>query len=58
MGKSSGNKVTVARTERPPASGGKNNQPVVKTRESVDVEARQLSVQTVKDVDGTCTITP
>ncbi len=47
-----------ARTEPPPASGGKDNQPVVKTKESVDLEARQLQVQSVKDVAATCTITP
>ena len=47
-----------AKSEQPPAAGGKNNEPVVKTRESIDLEARQLTVQSINDVAGTCTVTP
>lgn len=45
------------KTEQPPASGGDHNQPVVKTRESVDLEARQMNVQSVRDVAGECKVT-
>lgn len=41
-------------TEQPPASGGDNNQPTVKTKEEIDLEARQLNVRDVRDVTGTC----
>lgn len=46
------------KTEQPPAAGGDNNRPVVKTKEEVDVEARQLNVRQVRDVAATCTVTP
>ena len=38
----------------PAASGGDRNQPSVKTKEEIDVEARQLNVRQVRDVPGTC----
>lgn len=62
-GKVEGKKVEYentakAQSEQPPAAGGKNNDPVVKTRESIDLEARQLTVQSINDVAGTCTVTP
>lgn len=41
-------------TEQPPASGGDHNQPTVKTKEEIDLEARQLNVREVRDVAGTC----
>jgi hypothetical protein len=44
-------------TEQPPAAGGDRNQPTVKTEEEIDVEARQLTVKTVRDVEGTCAVT-
>ena len=44
-------------TEQPPASGGDHNQPSVKTKEEIDLEARQLNVKEVRDVPGTCTAT-
>jgi hypothetical protein len=40
--------------QEPAASGGDNNQPSVKTKEEIDVEARQLHVREVRDVAGTC----
>lgn len=43
------------KTEQPPASGGDHNQPSVKTKEEIDMEARQLNVREVRDVAGTCT---
>jgi hypothetical protein len=44
-------------TEQPPAAGGDHNQPSVKTKEEIDLEARQLNVREVRDVAGTCTAT-
>ena len=44
-------------TEQPPAAGGDHNQPSVKTKEDIDLEARQLKVRQVRDVAGTCTAT-
>ena len=38
----------------PAASGGDHNQPSVKTKEEIDVEARQLNVRQVRDVAGSC----
>jgi hypothetical protein len=38
----------------PAASGGDRNQPSVKTKEEIDVEARQLNVRQVRDVPGNC----
>jgi hypothetical protein len=46
------------KTEQPPASGGDHNQPTVKTKEEVDVEARQLNVRQVRDVAPTCVVNP
>ena len=43
-------------TQQPPASGGDHNQPTVKTQEEIDLEARHLTVQSVRDVAGTCTV--
>ena len=43
--------------KEPAASGGDNNQPSVKTKEEIDLEARQLNVREVRDVAGNCTIT-
>ena len=42
-------------TEQPPAAGGDNNQPIVRTKEEIDLEARQLQVREIKDVAVTCT---
>jgi hypothetical protein len=47
-----------AKTEQQPATGGDHNDPVIKTKEAVDLESRQLMVQSVRDVEGSCTITP
>jgi hypothetical protein len=44
-------------TQQPPATGGDHNQPTVKTEEEIDLEARQFTVQTIRDVAGTCTVT-
>ena len=44
-------------TQQPPAAGGDHNQPTVKTQEEIDLEVRQMTVQTVRDVAGTCTVT-
>lgn len=44
--------------QEPPASGGDHNQPSVKTKEEIDLEARQLNVREVKDVAPTCTVNP
>ena len=44
-------------TAQPPATGGDHNQPTVKTQEEIDLEARQLTVQTIRDVAGSCTVT-
>lgn len=45
------------KTEAAPAAGG-NDTPVVKTKESVDLEVRQLNVRGVRDVAPTCSVTP
>ena len=44
-------------SKEPAASGGDHNQPSVKTKEEIDVEARQLTVREIKDVAATCTVT-
>ena len=44
--------------QEPAASGGDHNQPVVKTKEEIDVEARQMNVREVRDVAPTCVVTP
>ena len=46
------------KTEQPAASGGDNNQPVVKTKEEIDLEARQLNVRGIRDVAPTCAVNP
>jgi hypothetical protein len=40
--------------QEPAASGGDHNQPKVKTKEEIDLEARQLNVREVRDTTGTC----
>jgi len=45
------------KTESAPAAGG-NDTPTVKTKESVDLEVRQLNVRSVRDVAPTCSVTP
>jgi hypothetical protein len=40
--------------QEPAASGGDHNQPTVKTKEEIDMQARQLNVREVRDVTGTC----
>jgi hypothetical protein len=47
-----------ATKEQPePAAAGGNDQPTVKTKEEIDVEARQLHVREVRAVAGTCSAT-
>jgi hypothetical protein len=45
------------KTESASAVGGKDT-PTVKTKESVDLEVRQLNVRQVRDVAPTCSVTP
>jgi hypothetical protein len=45
------------KTEAESAVGGKDT-PTVKTKESVDLEVRQLNVRSVRDVAPTCAVTP
>ena len=45
------------KTEQPPATGGSDNRPVVKTEEAIDMQARQLNVRNVRDVAPTCSVT-
>jgi hypothetical protein len=45
------------KTESMPAADG-NDTPTVKTKESVDLEVRQLNVREVRDVAPTCTVKP
>lgn len=40
--------------QEPAATGGDHNQPTVKTKEEIDMQARQLNVREVRDVTGTC----
>lgn len=61
-GKVEGDKIEYentnkTRTEPPPASGGDHNDPEIKTRTSVDLEARQLTVLGIRDVEGNCKVT-
>jgi len=63
VGTMSGKKIDIEhndtkKTEEPAASGGDHNQPSVKTKEEVDVVARQLNVREIRDLAPTCTITP
>ena len=44
--------------QEPAASGGDHNQPTVKTKEQIDLEARQMNVREIRDVAATCTINP
>jgi hypothetical protein len=44
--------------QEPAATGGDHNQPVVKTKEEIDLEARQMNVREIRDVAATCTINP
>jgi hypothetical protein len=44
--------------QEPAASGGDHNQPVVKTQEEIDVQARQMNVREIRDLAPTCTINP
>jgi hypothetical protein len=63
VGTVAGDPIDIERTDarqqqEPAAAGGDNNQPVVKTETSIDVEARQLNVREVRDVAPTCAVNP
>jgi hypothetical protein len=45
------------KTEAPPATSG-GDTPTVKTKEDIDLEARQLKVREVREVAPTCTVNP
>ena len=42
--------------KEPAASGGDNNQPSVKTKEEIDLQARQLNVREIRDVAPECVV--
>ena len=44
--------------QEPAAAGGDRNQPSVKTKEEIDLEARQLNVREVRDVAPSCVVNP
>jgi hypothetical protein len=46
------------KTDQQPATGGDDNQPSVKTKEEIDLEARELSVRQIRDVAPTCVVNP
>ena len=48
---------STKKTESTPAAGGSDT-PTVKTKEDIDLEARQLNVREVRDVAPTCTVNP
>ena len=63
VGTVEGKKIDIEHSDKkqqaePAATGGDHNQPVVKTKEEIDVEARQMNVREVRDIAPNCTITP
>lgn len=48
---------STEKTEAPPATAG-GDTPTVKTKEDIDMQARQLKVREVRDVAPTCTVNP
>ena len=48
---------STKKTEAPPAAAG-GDTPTVKTKEDIDLEARQLKVREVREVAPTCMVNP
>jgi hypothetical protein len=50
--------TTRAKSESAPASANRDETPMVKTKEEIDVEIRQLTVSNVRELAPTCNVNP